>query len=89
LVADVAADSVFRTKVGNHSNRCGNHFEYFLPKCCKPGTYKVRVIPVFSKKLPSIVTLNVGARTSLLHSPALCLPRRCFTHAPDNFMLNL
>jgi hypothetical protein len=53
------------------------------------GAYKFRVVPVFSKKLASSVTLNVGAPTFLLHFPAVWLPRRRFTHAPDDFMLNL
>src|SRR5580700_956940 len=75
-------------KMGNHSNGCENHFECFLSKCCNRDAYKFRAVPVFSKKLPSSVTLNVGAPTFLIPSPAICLAGRCFTGAPDDFMLN-
>src|SRR5258708_33954442 len=76
-------------KMGKHSNGCGNHFECFLSKCCKCGAYKFLVVPVFSKKLPSSVTLNVGAPTFLFRPQALSRPGHCFTHKPNDSMLNL
>src|SRR5258708_23628232 len=76
-------------KMGNNSNDCGNHFECFLSKCCKCAAYKFRAVPVFSKKLPSSVTLNVGAPTFLVCFPAFGLRERCFTASHDDSMLNL
>src|SRR6202790_4418531 len=71
--------------MGNHSNGCGNHFECFLSKCCNRCAYKFRVVPVFSRKLPSSVTLNVGAPTFLLVPPSARYPATRFTQWPGYF----
>jgi hypothetical protein len=75
--------------MGNHSNGCGNHFECFSSKCAGAALTKFWVVPVFSEKLPSSVTLNVGAPTFSDPFFNSLTPQPCFTGPPDDFILKL